>query len=508
MKIIVQAGGLGTRMKHLAETKPKSLIAAKYLPLIFHMFERFRGDEFVIVGDYKFDVFDNYLATFANDIRYVLIKAQTKGNAAGLKEAIALVPSGEPFMVIWSDIILSERFAVHDIKKGCQVGVADFPCSWSLVDGRLVHQQHAGKGVAGLYVFDDKGWFDGFPEGGSFTDWLANRGVPLHPLSLMGSIDVGTLEAYREIDTSANRCRPYNRIAFSDGRVTKTGLTPEAEKLIAAEVAWYARMQEYGFTAVPKLYGTAPLTMERIEGDSVFAATLDAGEKAAALVRIVDALGALHALDERPSSPWDLYHEYHTKTLMRLHGVARAIPFALDTTIIINGVNCVNVLRAPHRLRHAVQCHLMDTRYAPIHGDCQLTNILIAGDGRVTFIDPRGYFGASAVLGDVRYDWAKLYYSVEGNFDQFNIKNYELSIDERGVRYAIGSNGWEHLTGEMLARVSRGEANATQIELIHAVIWLSMASHAWEDFDSMCVAFYNGTLLLQRWMEEHGDGAA
>ena len=38
--------------------------------------------------------------------------------------------------------------------------------------------------------------------------------------------------------------------------------------------------------------------------------------------------------------------------------------------------------------------------------------------------------------------------------------------------------------------------NKKEIKIIHAVIWLSLASHCWEDFDSMCVAFYNGCLLL------------
>ncbi len=507
MKIIVQAGGLGTRMKHLAETKPKSLIPAKYLPIIFHLFERFLGDEFVIVGDYRFDVFDNYLSTFADDVKYILLKASTKGNAAGLKEAIAYVPADEPFMIVWSDIILSDQFAVRQIRKGCQVGIADFPCSWSLLDGRLVHQQQPGKGVAGLYLFNDKSWFDDFPAGGSFTDWLANKEIPLSPLSLMGSIDVGTLEAYREIDTPINRCRPYNRIAFADGKVVKIGLTPEAKKLIDAEVIWYAKMRDYGFADVPKLFSTTPLTMETIKGESVFAADLSASDKSIALSRIVDALSAMHAFEEGLASPWDVYHEYFTKTLKRLHSVARAIPFALDLTISINGLTCVNVLRAPHRLRRAVQGHLMETRYAPIHGDCQLTNIMISEGKKVYFIDPRGYFGGSSVLGDVRYDWAKLYFSIEGNFDQFNIKNYELSISEQGVRYAIASNGWEHLTGELFARMPQVEADATQIKLIHAIIWLSMASHAWEDFDSMCVAFYNGTFLLQQWMEEQGDVA-
>lgn len=29
-----------------------------------------------------------------------------------------------------------------------------------------------------------------------------------------------------------------------------------------------------------------------------------------------------------------------------------------------------------------------------------------------------------------------------------------------------------------------------------------MASHVWEDYDSMCIAFMNGTALFNRWLED------
>ena len=136
MKIIIQAGGMGTRMQALTHVKPKVLVSAKYMPIIFHMFKKYPNDEFIIIGDYKFDVLDKYLATFAKDVNYILLKADKKGNAAGIKEAVECVPDGEPFMVVWSDIILSEAFNIHEIPNGCQVVVVDFPCSRSIKYGK------------------------------------------------------------------------------------------------------------------------------------------------------------------------------------------------------------------------------------------------------------------------------------------------------------------------------------------------------------------------------------
>lgn len=507
MKIIIQAGGFGTRMKNLTRVKPKSLVSAKYMPIIFHLFKKYPKDEFIIIGDYKFDVLDRYLTSFAKDVNYMLLKSEKKGNVAGIKEAVSFIPENEPFMLIWSDIILSDVFAVNEIKEGCQVGIVDFPCSWSLIDNKLVNEQKPGFGVGGLYVFNDKSWFEDVPSEGSFTVWLAEKGMPLYPISLMGSIDIGTLEAYNAISSTANRCRPYNKIEFIDGKVIKSGLTPEAMKLIGHEIAWYGKMEEYGFDHVPEVYATNPLTMEYISGASIFATPMTDEQKKSTLDKIVSALSKLHGYKSVPASAWDLYTEYFKKTVHRLQTIATALPFAFDKTIKINGIECRNVLRSQHLLRQVVLDELMDTHYGPIHGDCQLTNTMVDKSGDIYFIDARGYFGKSQILGDIRYDWAKLYYAISGNFDQFNIKNFELSITEHEVEFSIQSGGWEHLTDYFLKQTPAGEANLKEIRLIHAIIWLSLASHAWEDFDSMCIAFYNGTLLFNEWLRDYGrDG--
>ena len=112
------------------------------------------------------------------------------------------------------------------------------------------------------------------------------------------------------------------------------------------------------------------------------------------------------------------------------------------------------------------------------------------------FIDPRGYFGFTSLYGDAAYDWAKLYYSIIGNYDQFNMGNFKLEIKEDDINLQINSNGWEDMGQEFFSLLD-GNVTEQQINLIHAVIWLSLTTYAWDDFDSICGAFYNGLFYLE-----------
>ena len=52
--------------------------------------------------------------------------------------------------------------------------------------------------------------------------------------------------------------------------------------------------------------------------------------------------------------------------------------------------------------------------------------IMINNKSKVHLIDPRLNFGNSKFFGDPLYDWAKLYYSVVGSYDNFNKKKFRL----------------------------------------------------------------------------------
>lgn len=506
MKIIIQAGGMGTRMQHLTSLKPKSLVAVNYLPVIFHLFKKYPHHEFVIIGDYKFEALDAYLTTFAKDVNYILLKSKETGNAAGIKEALTYIDPQEPVMIIWSDLVLPQDLEIDPTIEGCQVGVVDFPCGWRFENGEFKKGAAGGhnNGVAGVYIFNNKGSLKDFPTQGSIMKWLVKQPLKFTALPLTGCVDVGTLEAHSKVETNANRCRPFNRIEVVDGKIVKTGVTQEAQKLIEREIVWYKQMSAWGYPNIPQVLGTKPLTLEKIDGDNLFCLHVKDEDKSKVLTNIVDTIKLMHGYAKVEASAWDLYKEYFQKTIMRLISVQSAIPLVEEEYININGHKCLNILRSPHVLREAVIKTLMDIRsYCPIHGDAQLTNTMMDKKGRIFFIDPRGYFGNSEVYGDPRYDWAKIYYSLKGNFDQFNIKNFTAEIKDR-VTFKIGSNGWEGSVDDFLNLIPRTEASPKEIELIHAIIWLSLASQAWEDYDSMCVAFYNGLLKFHEWQNTYG----
>ena len=52
--IIVQAGGKGTRLKHLTANKPKGIVPVNNLPMIFHLMNKFKSKKFIIIADYKY----------------------------------------------------------------------------------------------------------------------------------------------------------------------------------------------------------------------------------------------------------------------------------------------------------------------------------------------------------------------------------------------------------------------------------------------------------------------
>jgi hypothetical protein len=137
--------------------------------------------------------------------------------------------------------------------------------------------------------------------------------------------------------------------------------------------------------------------------------------------------------------------------------------------------------------------------FALIHGDCTFSNTMVNEALEVTFLDPRGYFGCTELYGDTAYDWAKLYYSIMGNYDQFNNGGFSLEINAEGVSIQIESGGWEDWAGYLLDNIQ--DCSEKQIRFIHALIWLSLTAYAWEDYDSICGAFYNGLALMDEFLD-------
>ena len=186
---------------------------------------------------------------------------------------------------------------------------------------------------------------------------------------------------------------------------------------------------------------------------------------------------------------------YIGKTKARLEKVRNLVPFANDETVTVNGKKCRNVFFHWEELEKIIGSYF-PKEFRLIHGDCTFSNVMLRTDGSPVLIDPRGYFGTTELYGDAAYDWAKLYYSIVGNYDQFNLKRFRLDIREKDAVLKIKSNHWEDME-EAFFSLLAGEVERKQIKALHAIIWLSLTTYAWQDYDSICGAFYNGLWYLE-----------
>ena len=512
--IIVQAGGKGTRLGYLTKNKPKALAPVENLPMLFHLFRKYPDARFVIIADYKDEVLREYLSSFA-DVKYIVVKASGTGTCGGVKQSLELVPEDTPFLLIWSDLILTESFSLPDEyiderkAERDYVGLsATFPCRWKYENGVFAEERSTEFGVAGFFLFHDKSVLADVPESGELVRWMQSRSLNFHTISLAGTREFGLLEEYEKLETI--KTRPFNKITVDGDVLTKEPVDEQGRGLAKRESAWYEKAKEFRITGIPKIYQTSPLKMEYIKGRNIYECEkgdFDKASKLKILEGLVTTLKSLHASSSIPADAFSLKEAYFNKTMQRLSKIEYLVPFARDEHIVVNGRKCRNVFFYKDKLEKALD-QLKADRFPFIHGDCTFSNLMLRENGSPVLIDPRGYFGFTELYGDERYDWAKLYYSIVGNYDRFNLKKFSLDIGGHSVvdgevikdlspsevRLSIESNGWEDMEADFFALTG---ADEYEIKLLHAVIWLSLTTYAWQDYDSICGAFYNGLYYLE-----------
>lgn len=496
MKIIIQAGGKGTRLEWLTRNKPKCLAPVNNLPIIFYAFQKFKDAEFTIIADYKTDVLEKYLNAFGSEYKFKIVKATQKGTISGIKEAIADYKDDESFMIMWCDLILSEGFEIPTA-KGNYIGISkDFECRWSYIDNKFIKEPSKENGVAGLFIFENKKVLENIAEEGALVGWLEKQNIKFSCLDLYGSKEIGTLLSYADNTDDAPRCRPFNSMEFNGDIIIKRGINEQGQKIAVDEVAWYKHVKELGYKNIPEIYEYEPLKMKRVQGKNIYEYDcLMKSQKKEILKKLIEALRELHNLEPaQPVNIQDVEDNFLNKTFNRLSKVEKLVPFADKEFIKINDRYYKNVFFNKEELTETVK-KVYPKEFRLIHGDCTFSNLMFdTFDMKAILIDPRGYFGKTKFYGDVDYDWAKLYYSLKGEYDQFNRKKFTLDIRENEVELAIKPNNWadmEEFLFDCLPDVDR-----FKIKLLHAIIWLSLTTYTWEDYDSICGAFYKGVIEL------------
>lgn len=338
----------------------------------------------------------------------------------------------------------------------------------------------------------------GIPQEGEFVRWLRDSGIKFEEQPLYKTKEYGLYSEWDKLPKM--RCRPFNKITVEDDKIIKEGIDDQGRMLAAREIAWYKKLQGKSFAAIPAIYSYEPLSMELIEGKNIYEYTYLSDEKKRyVLEKIVGCLKEVHGIESVPYDEDSYWEAYLGKTYDRLKKVRNLVPFANNPTVIVNGKLCRNIFY------HQDEVERLVMQYAPrkfvlLHGDCTFSNIMLRHDINPVLIDPRGYFGKTEFFGDVAYDWGKLYYSLFSNYDQFNLKRFSLDIGNEEIKIDIASNNWENME-DYFFELLDGEVTRRQMKILLAIIWLSLTTYAWEDYDAICGAFYNGLYYLEEALE-------
>jgi len=489
--VIVQAGGMGSRLKELTTNKPKAIVSIDNIPMIFHLFRKYPTKKFIIIADYKKGVLERYLEAFC-DVKYIVVGTDgEKGTCSGIKNALSIIPPNSTFMLIWSDLVLGKNFCLP-IQNDNYIGISNtFSCRW-MFDGTFREERSSRNGVAGLFIFTDKQIIMNVPNSGEFVKWLQSKNLNFKEIILNDTAEYGLRERISSNDNM--KCRPFNTMEVIDNHLIKQGVDEQGRRLAVREKAWYKHVSNYDIPT-PHIFSFEPLTMELIDGKNISDYDYSEQKKNKILVKIMDSLKSIHSYDSCYPDKFSMEKAYYTKTMERLSKVRNLIPFANEKYIVINGKRCRNVfffIDDFHKKVSTIRCD----SFTLIHGDCTFSNMILRGGEDPVFIDPRGYFGDCEIVGDPSYDWAKLYYSVFGDYDKFNRGKFKLDFGDNEITLKIETNGWKGTENTFISNLPK-ETDIGRIRFIHSIIWLSLTTYAWNDYDSICGAFYNGLYYLE-----------
>lgn len=134
-----------------------------------------------------------------------------------------------------------------------------------------------------------------------------------------------------------------------------------------------------------------------------------------------------------------------------------------------------------------------------IHGDFCFSNILHNPDNNIfTFIDPRGSFGKVGIYGDLRYDIAKLYHSVDGTYealitDNFILKTIDIDSFELTIQNTLN-------VLDTFESVFFTQYDKKQIKILQGCIFISMCTRHYDNNERQRAMYLTGVRLLNEGM--------
>lgn len=489
---------------------PKCLLPVNQRPILFQIisFWKEKIDEVIIVlNTSSGKLIKNYIETYFQDkdldIKYCY--QHGAGTYFAIKDAISIAKNKE-YILNWSDILLKSPITGVDFSKNFLLTSNLSSCRWEFRNNTFYkHKKNSVSSKDGIIgIFNIASLPIDFLNHPIILDTEVEILEYLNPKDFLeilyeDFLDIGDSYKYSENIRFSENIRAFgssNHIVITETEVIKNTCN---EKLSINEENWY---KSTNFSFTPKVINYSPLTLQRIKNSSTVADWLEKNpnKEKETISKIFEILKEIHNYKPVKNSTFeDSYIQYFKKTIYRLDRINFLFQ-KFNKKLTINGINYKN----PKDLLIKNKKNILDIftpEFRLIHGDLQLSNLLIDDKNNFYVIDPRGYFGNSKLYGDPMYDFAKLYYGFCGMWNKF-----QKGMSK--VRYVNGSFYINPLiSGENLdyrralffkesKKVNYSEVTKEKIDILHSIIWLSVCDYISNDVLSSLYGYLNGTIYI------------
>jgi hypothetical protein len=513
--LIIPCGGLGTRLS--AYPFPKCLLPVAQRPILFQIMQAWRTaiDHVVLVLNPQNErLVRRYVETYWTDSLPIdfALQRQPTGTYFAVREGLKFARS--PRVILnWCDLYPTSIPDDDQLSAGNLAFTSDRAehCRWEYREGRFRRRSDRSvlrQGVLGIFAFErfESVFRDDWQPGSDGEIEILEAFDPrqIGPLTWEGFVDVGDASRYgceiRAADDAG--LRAFGSGATLEWRSDRIVKRHADASRASAETNWYAQAD---VDFVPRVYRTQPLTLERLDAEPCsqwLAARPTAASESTIVGGLFDLARRIHQCQPpRSACLGAVRAHYLGKTRDRLQRVRFLIDPLRAAVQSIDGVPAACPFDLLDRLELSI-ADIFPDQFHFIHGDLQLSNTLIDNRERFFAIDPRGSFGDGGPFGDALYDFAKIYYGFCGNYDRFSrgANSFTLAPDgglqlEPLLPPAIVDRR-RRLFAAQLHRVPYLKRSMQAVDIVHALIWLSVSDFIANDVLSSSYAYFRGAQLL------------
>ena len=417
--VVVLASGLSTRLKPITNHIPKCLVNVGNKTALLMQYEYWSSYHdfhkmYVVVHSQFKPVVEGYLKVFDLDDKIRII---TKDESYGSYEAILSITSLYPQLQVntfwnWSDVIPVSPISIkpsinniftnhgnHRFRVDSWTGINEVQC-----DGN----------VPGLYYLNDVRTLLGNAVPKHGDDVISHFGEHYDFQPIAEIIDFGDMPKMKSL-SNGPVTREFNEVEIKDGVVEKKALNDQGYLLQARELAWYDKVKTNN---VPDILVKKPLS---------FVMSIAPGIEAYKTPHvspdlILGELNKIHQSETISVTSDTLGRDINIEASVKVYNRINTIQPIIDGFGKVKTVNDLK-LKTPNEIIDELRLRISSLNYGKdqyslIHGDPNFSNIFI-NKNKVTFIDPRGYFGETELYGLPSYDRAKVLYALSG-YDNFN----------------------------------------------------------------------------------------